>query len=517
MGPGGSGKSTLVRLLSGKLPDSSELDIVGRITRPEAGRIGIVTQRSRHSGLSLRAMLMDVESTTMSAVENEDWAAYLKREGLQRLALPLDQPADILSRSEQQLLRIAAARWSGPELLILDEPFAGLHGGQEDELMRYVDGLKAEHTVVLVEHHQARARALSNRVALLAAGQLIEVNETERFFEHPQSMHSEQFIRSGGCSVSSVDAELALLTFDTENPSLRRMSDIYRGAATPRPEGRAQYGYPAHLITPSTAYSPEIPLPQGHGQGRQNSDETLDTPSPRRSAVPSESAPPVHEPLLETQRPEGYTSPADVLSTLHGQARILPSSAVRPSPTLVQDMAPAVTYRHPPAQRSLGLSSEMRGRGPQGFCWLTPGELAGCPRPGIVEPISRDLDRIARTGTQVIVTLTQTELDVSADDLSLFHEVCYFPVVDMEAPHRETAIDVCRRMEQHIQEGRAVVYHCRAGLGRTGTMLVMHLIGRGMASKEALAMARSMNAYWVQSQSQEDFLHTLPTGFLLNA
>lgn len=561
MGPGGSGKSTLARLLAGQLPVCSDIDFFGRILRPEAGQLGFVTQRPRQSALSVRTMLMDVDASSMAAVGDEDWSAYLRREGFEHLALPLDDSADLLSRDEQQILRIAAARWRGPEMLVLDEPFAGLFGGQEDDLIAYVERIKAFHTIVLIEHHQARARQLSDRVALLAAGQLIEVNATHSFFENPQSMHSEQFIRSGGCSVTSVDAELALLTSDTDNLTLRRLTELSRSHALSDDEDENR----TPSVRPVTQPQPTLIATSGADNAIPNTGEfpvlspsvwmeehTHDLPiehtAPRNVTASQSDGPSADDALYTATEPESSTrhalTPTEASSTdethsahasspplpsettnapsaspelerserVSGQARILAPWAHSTPPTSDATTAPIVRYFQPngvPLQQS-----DTRGRGPQGFCWMIPGELAGCPRPGIVEPISRDLDRIARTGTQVIVTLTQSELVASPEDLQLFHEICYFPVVDMEAPHRETAIEVCRRMEQHVRAGKAVVYHCRAGLGRTGTMLVMHLIGRGMPPDEALAWARTMNAYWVQSHSQEAFLHTLPVGFL---
>lgn len=600
MGPGGSGKSTLGQLLAGRLPGGTEIDFFGRLLRPQGENVRLVPQQRREIGLSVRAMLMRIAPKELAAATDEDWQAYLNNEELSHLTIPLDAPVDILHRADQQLLRIAAAAWSRPQLLILDEPFAELFGGQETLVLDYVERLKPSHTIVLIEHHQARARTLADRVALLAAGQLIEVNDTESFFEHPQSMHTEQFIRSGGCTVSSIDAEVALLTNEQADPNLQRLSELLqplsprneapKDAATNPPllattgpvdilntpleeppagpnTGEFETLPDNDLTPPSTptqapkqrpdAHRPKAPQ-DGHAAeaATQNAVKqrlrTEQHPAPSKIAQAeeqrsrpittptlSEIAPHEHPrpatPTLDNSLPASPTAgentrpafhqddaaPQEQQTTLlrHGhrsdtqriiaQARILPAHHAAER---IPKVPPQLTFRRPTKPRSVHYDT--RGRGPQGFCWMIPGELAGAPRPGIVEPISRDLDRIARTGTQVIVTLTETELAVNDKDLELFHELVYLPVVDMEAPEIDLGIEVVRRMEAHIHEGRAVVYHCRAGLGRTGTLLVMHLIGRGMPADEALTWARSQNAYWVQSRRQEEFLHSLPVGFL---
>lgn len=537
MGPGGSGKSTLGRLLAGRLPESGELEIFGRLVRPSNDTLRLVTQQRRSLALSLRALLMEIAPKEMAAATDEDWHAYLRGQGFDHLTLPLDASSDLLSRADQQILRVAAAVWSQPELLILDEPFAELFDGAETELMSYIRGLKGSYTIILIEHHQGRARELSDELVLLAAGQVLEVSETEAFFTAPTTEHGAQFIRTGGCSISSIDAKTATLEAEGPEVKLQRLTEL----AAPTPSSGPVLSdridtQPNEIVAPpdEATSPPDVTSATARKAPNTGEFEVLD---PDVGAQPS-AGPPARSSRRPTRRqaaPPSDVARAEQLRAREAAARAMsttttaappssPPTRITPpvhvrkddsGPFGVVDGPAHLEFRRPPAPPA-PLPDGPHGRGPQGFRWMIAGELAGAPRPGIVEPISRDLDRLVRTGTQVLVTLTQTDLVLEDHDLARFYEHVFFPVVDMDVPPMEDALALVRKMEAHVQAGRPVTYHCRAGLGRTGTLLVMHLIGRGLEAGDALREARSSNAYWVQSDAQEAFLHRVPLAFLRN-
>ena len=59
------------------------------------------------------------------------------------------------------------------------------------------------------------------------------------------------------------------------------------------------------------------------------------------------------------------------------------------------------------------------------------------------------------------------------------------------------------------RDGRVLAFHCRAGLGRTGTLLAAVLIWRGQGAVEAIETARAVHPRWIQSQEQFAFLEAL--------
>jgi atypical dual specificity phosphatase len=146
--------------------------------------------------------------------------------------------------------------------------------------------------------------------------------------------------------------------------------------------------------------------------------------------------------------------------------------------------------------------------GPRGFLWLKKGMLAGTPRPGIVQDIDYDLEALKRVGVTTLVSLTTKPVDPDLLQKSGIRGL-WMPIKDMGAPDMEEAKQMCRRVSELMSRGHVVAYHCRAGLGRTGTMLASHLIMEGKSALDALESVRRIEPRWVQSDEQVRFLERL--------
>lgn len=156
----------------------------------------------------------------------------------------------------------------------------------------------------------------------------------------------------------------------------------------------------------------------------------------------------------------------------------------------------------PPARRQEAASAAV---GPDGFVWLIPGRLAGTPQPGIVRSLDYDLEALRRVGVTVLVSLTEQPLDEALLEpygISLLR----YPVRDMEAPTIEAAKQLCASIERMLAADEVVAVHCKAGLGRTGTILAAYLIWCGASALTALETARRRQSRWVQSEAQIRFL-----------
>jgi branched-chain amino acid transport system ATP-binding protein len=82
-------------------------------------------------------------------------------------------PAGVLSHGEQRQLELAMAIATGPRLLLLDEPMAGM--GKEDSarMVELIGGLKQDHGILLVEHDMDAVFALADRISVLVYGKVI--------------------------------------------------------------------------------------------------------------------------------------------------------------------------------------------------------------------------------------------------------------------------------------------------------------------------------------------------------
>jgi atypical dual specificity phosphatase len=161
--------------------------------------------------------------------------------------------------------------------------------------------------------------------------------------------------------------------------------------------------------------------------------------------------------------------------------------------------------------------AKSRFTGPRGFFWVLPGYLGGMPRPGIIEDLERDLEGLKRLGVNVLITLEETEcVDPQVLSELEIHSV-HFPILDMHVPELSAAAELCREVDGWMQRGSIVTFHCRAGLGRTGTMLACQLIWCGRSARDAIETVRAINPRCIQSDAQVNFLPSFANWLKENA
>ena len=137
--------------------------------------------------------------------------------------------------------------------------------------------------------------------------------------------------------------------------------------------------------------------------------------------------------------------------------------------------------------------------------WLKRGKLAGTPVPGVYFDMEYDLKALQSVGITTLITLTETALDETK--LAPFGiKSVWEPIADMGAPSIEQAIRICKQIDSLLNQGEVIAVHCRAGLGRTGTVLAAHLVWEGKGALSALEYVRRIEPRWVQSEAQVEFL-----------
>lgn len=142
---------------------------------------------------------------------------------------------------------------------------------------------------------------------------------------------------------------------------------------------------------------------------------------------------------------------------------------------------------------------------PEHFRWIVEGRLAGLGRPGLLGDVDEDLNAIATHGVQHLVSLTRAPFDPSR--LRAFGiQGRHFPVRDMGVPSLGATAQLCAEITRRMEAGRSVALHCRAGLGRTGTILAAVLVWQGANPEDAVARIRAHRAGYIQNRAQRAFV-----------
>jgi iron complex transport system ATP-binding protein len=189
LGPNGSGKTTLMQLASGYLhPSRGTVDVLGRRlghadVRALRERLGIVSASVARMVVPWLPAREVVVSARHGALEPW-WHSYSEADRAQALALLgaagfediADRPFGVLSEGERQQVLLARALMISPELLLLDEPCAGLDMGGRERLLRRLGTLAKATTappMVMVTHHVEEIPVAFTHVLLLRGGRVL--------------------------------------------------------------------------------------------------------------------------------------------------------------------------------------------------------------------------------------------------------------------------------------------------------------------------------------------------------
>lgn len=190
IGPNGAGKTTLISQLTGEVkPNAGEIRFGGEdiTTMPTWRRSGLGLARSfQITSLFLDLSVLDNVALAVQAHAGHSFKFWrdareeealrdparvaLARAGLEQKA---DWPASRLSHGEHRQLELAMALASGPRMLLLDEPMAGLGPEESARMVEMLRELKKELTILLVEHDMEAVFALADRITVLVYGRVI--------------------------------------------------------------------------------------------------------------------------------------------------------------------------------------------------------------------------------------------------------------------------------------------------------------------------------------------------------
>ncbi len=107
----------------------------------------------------------------------------------------LKDSASTLSGGQQQRLCIARTLAMAPEVIMMDEPCSGLDPISTAKIEATMLDLKEQYTFILVTNNTKQAARVADRTAFFYAGELIEVDKTEKIFTHPECSQTDDYIR----------------------------------------------------------------------------------------------------------------------------------------------------------------------------------------------------------------------------------------------------------------------------------------------------------------------------------
>ena len=204
IGHTGSGKSTLIQHLNGLLkPTKGEVVVGDRIIRanekakhlkPLRKKVGIVFQYPEHQ-LFEETVEKDICFGPLNFGVDETTAKQKAREALQLVGLDfnvLDRSPFDLSGGQMRRVAIAGVLAMEPDVLILDEPTAGLDPRGRNEIMAMFDRLHDEKklTVVLVTHNMKDAALYADEIVVMNQGKVFMKGTAEDIFSEPEKIRS---------------------------------------------------------------------------------------------------------------------------------------------------------------------------------------------------------------------------------------------------------------------------------------------------------------------------------------
>jgi ABC-type branched-subunit amino acid transport system ATPase component len=205
VGPNGSGKTTFLNALSGVVAAAGSLRVRGDPVRlGRVGRVRALAVVRTYQAPQTYAHLTCIEDVLLSTADRsrtgiaaasferlgvvrrdrarwESATLALERVGLTALA---EEPTARLSYGQRRLLELARAINGQPQILLLDEPSAGLDGSETEQLLAHLRRLQREGvSMLLVDHKLDFITALCDRVAVLELGRLVAVGPAATVFE----------------------------------------------------------------------------------------------------------------------------------------------------------------------------------------------------------------------------------------------------------------------------------------------------------------------------------------------
>ena len=194
IGPNGAGKSTLSHLLSGDLPPTSGGILMGThdvsgLSPEKISRMGLGRSYQKTNVFLPLSVWDNVRLAAQSREGHHPWnpvqwltsaahASSTNHRAQRAIALAGLEPrahriAATISHGEQRQLEIAMALATEPQVLLLDEPLAGMGVAEAQRMVELLSAIKKDHAILLVEHDMDAVFTLADHLTVMVNGQVI--------------------------------------------------------------------------------------------------------------------------------------------------------------------------------------------------------------------------------------------------------------------------------------------------------------------------------------------------------
>ena len=203
IGTNGAGKSTLINMLSGEFaPSSGSVELMGQdVTQwPQArrARTGLGRSYQRNTIYPTFTVFENCRLAAQAGAQNPwlwwqsankcPFSTAAARDAASRAGLEnmLDRQAGMLSHGQKRQLEIAMCLATKPQVLLLDEPLAGMGAEETGRMLMLLDALRADHAILLVEHDMDAVFRVADLITVMVNGIKIASGDADFIRNSPE-------------------------------------------------------------------------------------------------------------------------------------------------------------------------------------------------------------------------------------------------------------------------------------------------------------------------------------------
>lgn len=194
LGVNGAGKTTTIKMLSGLiLPTSGEIKIENMDMKKDVFKIKEILNVSPQETAIAPNLTVKENLEFMAGVYQINDKENKINELIKQFKLEevLNKKAKTLSGGWQRKVSIAISLINNPKILFLDEPTLGLDVIARKELWNIITKLKGEKTIILTTHYMEEAESLSDRIGIMANGNLIDIGTAKELIKKTKAKNFE--------------------------------------------------------------------------------------------------------------------------------------------------------------------------------------------------------------------------------------------------------------------------------------------------------------------------------------